>query len=132
MTSKYGIKIIDIVYIEYYKHIKFEVKYKNEDTNNFEFLEQLKKYYGNHETSIIYLKKPFDYYYELIFSEYIDVISKIYETLKDEVCKFKSKQHILRCIISIVVKDIITEFSKKNTYNHVINKKQSKIINIHM
>ena len=48
------------------------------------------------------------------------------------VCKFKSKQHILRCIISIVVKDIINEFYKKNNHNHVINKKQSKIINIHM
>jgi hypothetical protein len=132
MTSKYGIKIFDIVYIEYYKHIKFEVKYKYEDTMMFEFLEQLKNYYGNKERSVIYLKKSFDYYYELIFSEYIDVISKIYESSKDKLGKFKSKQHILRCIISIVVKDIINEFSKKFNNNNIINKNQSKIINIHM
>jgi hypothetical protein len=132
MTSKYGIKIFDIVYNEYYKHIKFEVKYKDEDTMMFEFLEQLKNYYGNKERSVIFLKKNFDYYYELIFSEYIDVISKIYESSKDKLGKFKSKQHILRCIISIVVKDIINEFSKKYNNNNIINKNQSKIINIHM
>jgi hypothetical protein len=79
----------------------------------------------------LYIKKSFDYYYELIFSEYIDVISKIYESSKDKFGKFKSKQHILRCIISIVVKDIINEFSKKFN-NNIINKNQSKIINIHM
>ena len=132
MTSKYGIKIFDIVYIEYYKHIKFEVKYKDDNTMMFEFLEQLKNYYGNKERSVIFLKKSFDYYYELIFSEYIDVISKIYESSKDKFGKFKSKQHILRCIISIVVKDIINEFSKKYNNNNNINKNQSKIINIHM
>jgi len=124
MPSNYGIEIFDIVYSEYYKHIKYEIKNKNTNTNLLEFVKHQKKIYGDRKTSLIYLKKPLEFYYDLIFNEYIDVISKIYEYLKDNIGKFKSKQHILRCIISIVVHDIINKITnkidKKNKIDNII------------